>query len=101
MLNYENEMGQSAPRQESFVPSDVPNHLVWAILSTIFCCQPFGIVAIVYAAQVNSHMAAGNFDAAEQASSTAQKWCLAAMLTGLGVGLIYMLISCVGGAVNM
>ena len=83
MLNYENEMGQSAPRQESFVPSDVPNHLVWAILSTIFCCQPFGIVAIVYAAQVNSHMAAGNFDAAEQASSTAQKWCLAATITGV------------------
>ena len=34
-------------------PPYVPNHLVWAILVTIFCCLPFGIVSIVYAAQVN------------------------------------------------
>jgi len=24
----------------------VPNHLVWAILSTLFCCLPLGIVLI-------------------------------------------------------
>ena len=28
-------------------------YLVRAILVTVFCCLPFGIVAIVYAAQVN------------------------------------------------
>src|SRR4051794_27850110 len=27
--------------------------LAWAIASTLCCCLPFGIVAIVYAAQVN------------------------------------------------
>ena len=27
--------------------ADIPNHLVWAILATVFCCLPFGIVAIV------------------------------------------------------
>ena len=26
---------------------NIPNHLVWAILSTLFCCLPFGIVSIV------------------------------------------------------
>ena len=31
----------------------VPNYLVHAILVMIFCCQPFGVVAIVYAAQVD------------------------------------------------
>ena len=31
----------------------VPNNLVWAILTTLFCCLPAGIVSIVYAAQVN------------------------------------------------
>ena len=34
-----------------------PNHLVWAILSTLFCCLPLGIASIVFAAQVNSKYA--------------------------------------------
>jgi hypothetical protein len=29
---------------------NIPNHLVWAILATLFCCLPLGIVSIVYAA---------------------------------------------------
>ena len=45
-------------------PSNIPNYLVQAILVTIFCCLPFGIVAIVFAAQVNSALAAGNYEAA-------------------------------------
>ena len=40
--------------------SYVPNHLVWAILSTLFCCLPLGIVSIVFAAQVNGKLAAGD-----------------------------------------
>lgn len=39
----------------------VPSHLVWAILSTVCCCPPTGIVSIVYAAQVNGLVAAGDF----------------------------------------
>ena len=38
----------------------VPNHLVWAIAVTIFCCLPAGMVAIVYAAQVNGMLDAGD-----------------------------------------
>ena len=37
----------------------IPNYLVQAILVTIFCCLPLGIVSIVYAAQVNGKAAAG------------------------------------------
>ena len=32
----------------------IASHIAPAILCTLFCCLPFGIVAIVYAAQVNS-----------------------------------------------
>src|SRR5437762_2059610 len=31
----------------------IPNYLAQAILVTVFCCLPFGIPAIVFAAQVN------------------------------------------------
>ena len=44
----------------------VPNNLVWAILSTLFCCLPAGIVSIVYAAQVNGKLAAGDIAGAQE-----------------------------------
>ena len=40
---------------------NIPNYLVQAILTTLFCCLPFGIVAIVYAAQVNTKIEAGDY----------------------------------------
>ena len=38
-----------------------PNYLVWAILSTLFCCLPLGIVSIVFSSQVNSKLTAGDY----------------------------------------
>ena len=66
------------------------NYLVWAILSTICCCLPLGIVAIVYAAQVDSKFAAGDYAGAQQSSDNAKQWCWIAF----GVGLVLR-----GGAV--
>ena len=65
-------------------PPEIDNHLVWAILATIFCCLPFGIVSIVYAAQVNGLVASGNINAASQASENAKMWAWIAF----GVGLV-------------
>jgi hypothetical protein len=62
----------------------VPNYLVQAILITIFCCLPFGIVAIVYAAQVNGKAAMGDLAGATQSSNLAKMWCW----IGFGVGLL-------------
>ncbi|MBO7197759.1 MAG: CD225/dispanin family protein, partial [Tidjanibacter sp.] len=30
------------------------SNLIWGILTTIFCCLPFGIVSIVFASRVDS-----------------------------------------------
>jgi carbohydrate-selective porin OprB len=59
------------------------NWLVEAILATIFCCQIFGIVAIVFAAQVNSKFATGDYDGAESASKDAGKWTKIAFFAGI------------------
>lgn len=48
--------------------AQIPNHLVWAILATLFCCLPGGIVSIVYAAQVNGKIAAGDLAGARDSS---------------------------------
>jgi hypothetical protein len=69
----------------------VPNYLVQAILSTLCCCIPFGIVAIVYAAQVDGKFAAGDYQGALRSSQNAKMWCWIAF----GVGLLLNVV--VGG----
>ena len=57
-------------------PMKPDNYLVWAILSTIFCCLPLGIVSIVYAAKVDNLYNAGDFAGALDASSKAKNYAL-------------------------
>ena len=52
----------------------IPTYLTQAILVTIFCCWPLGIPAIVYAAQVNKKIVAGDIEGAWQSSRNAKKW---------------------------
>ncbi|BAU07889.1 CD225/dispanin family protein [Fischerella sp. NIES-3754] len=70
---------------------NVPTYLPQAILTTLFCCLPFGIVAIVYAAQVNSKLAAGDYEGAMQASKSAKTWCWVSFGSGLAFGILYIL----------
>ena len=60
----------------------VPNHLVWAILTTLFCCLPLGIVSIVYAAQVDGKRAAGDLPGAYKASHNAKMWAIYSAIVG-------------------
>ncbi|MCL5037757.1 MAG: CD225/dispanin family protein [Chloroflexi bacterium] len=85
--------------QQSSVPAQqVPNYLVQAILVTIFCCVPFGIVAIIYAAQVNSKLQAGDYDGAVQASKQASTWSWVSFGVGLAAGILYIILAIVGAA---
>jgi uncharacterized membrane protein YidH (DUF202 family) len=65
------------------------NYLAFAILTTILCCPPTGIPAIVYAAQVNTKWQAGDMAGAQQASNNAKLWCL----ISLGLGIVSTLIT--------
>jgi hypothetical protein len=66
----------------------VPNHLWAAILTTVFCFFPFGIVAIVYAIQVNNNLARGDYQAAMQSSSAVKMWCWLSAVLGLAFYLV-------------
>jgi len=70
----------------------VQNYLVFAILATIFCCLPAGIPAIVYAAQVNAKLQAGDVAGAQAASNNAKLWCMISAGAALGVAFIYGIV---------
>jgi Interferon-induced transmembrane protein/zinc-ribbon domain len=60
----------------------IPNYLVPSII-LLCCCFPLAIVAIIFAAQVNSKLAAGDIAGAREASSKAKMFCWIAF--GLGI----------------
>lgn len=74
-------------RSYASIPPD--NHLVWAILATIFCCLPFGIVAIVKANQVESRWAMGDKMGAHESANSAANWCWASFACALIVFVFY------------
>jgi Interferon-induced transmembrane protein len=67
------------------------NNLVWAILSTVFCCLPLGIVAIVKSTQVSSLWAQGQHDAARKSAEDAKKFALWAAIVGIVLLALYIL----------
>jgi predicted secreted protein len=67
------------------------NKLVWSILVTLFCCLPFGIVAIIKSAEVNSKWSAGDVAGANQSAADAGKWIKWSVIAGVLVGVLYLI----------
>ena len=88
--------------------ANVPNYMAWAIIVTVFgglslCCYLVGllalapgIVAIVYAAQVNGKLRVGDYAGAVNASNAAKTWCwvatAASVLVVIGAVLLFTLV---------
>jgi predicted secreted protein len=69
-----------------------PNNLVWAILSTLFCCLPLGVASIVFAAQVNGKWAAGDFAGAQDSARKARQFALWSTIAGVVVLVLYVIL---------
>ena len=98
MEDYEIKDEQLRPHvsEPDVTPGKPENYLVWAILSTLCCCLPFGIVAIIKACKVNTLYAAKMYEAAQLASQDAKKWCIIAAVTGVAVQIIYAILYALG-----
>ena len=76
----------------SQLPPKPDNCLVWAILTTVCCgCMPLGVVAIVFAAQVDGKYAAGDYHGAVDSANKAKTWCWVSF--GLGI------LGCIAGVI--
>jgi|SRR5687767_702499 len=76
------------PPPASGTSEKIPNYLVPAILSAI-CCFPLGIIGVVFAAQVNGKVAAGDIPGALDASKKAKLFSY----IFLGLGLVGWVLS--------
>lgn len=79
-------------QQSRNMPLRPKNYLALAILTTIFCCLPFGIVSIVYAAKVDNYWNSGDYVNAEDASRKARGWVLASIITGVVAAIAYLIL---------
>ena len=84
------------PPPSAGTSASVPNYLVLAIIS-LFCCTPLGIVAIIFAAQVNGKVAAGDIAGATDASKKAKMFSYISIGLGLAGILCYVLFIVVMG----
>jgi hypothetical protein len=85
-----NVLQQVAPQYAA--PGAAPNiksHMADAVVATLFCCLPLGIVAIVHAAKVNKLVAVGDYAGAEKASKQAKTYAWIAA----GLGLLTWILS--------
>lgn len=67
------------------------NNLVWAILSTVLCCLPLGIVAIIKSTKVSELWARGDYAGAQKAADDAKKWALYGALTSVILIVLYVI----------
>lgn len=86
------------PEQPAAQPATPPeNNLVWAILSTVLCCLPLGIVAIVKATQVNTLWAQGDVAGAQKSAEDAKKFAMWGAIAGVVVAVLYVVFFLVMG----
>lgn len=79
-------------------PERPKNYLLWAILSTLFCCLPLGIVSIYYAAKVDGLYKQGEYYDADEASEKAKKYAMYGAIIGIVINVTTFLCVVLTGA---
>lgn len=67
-------------------------NLIWAILCTVMCCLPLGIVAIIKATSVESLWREGRYEEAQKASDDAKKFSLWGAIAAVICVVIYFVL---------
>lgn len=77
---------------EEQVPILKPNNnMALAIITTVCCCLPFGIVAIIKANSVDSLYMMKQYSAAINAANEAKKWSVIGIVMSLVFWILYFL----------
>lgn len=94
VMPAEEQLPPAVPESREPMP---PTYMVWAVISTICCCLPLGVVAIVFAAQVSTKYYARDFAGARKASERAELWIIIAIVLGVVSNILYVPLSLLSG----
>ncbi len=83
---------QPAPPAGQPYPACPPTNMVWAIISTLLCCVPLGIVAIIYSNKVSKKYYEGDLAAAEHYSEVSAWWCIGTIVGGIALQPLMTLV---------
>ena len=86
--SYQPQPGYGPQQPYGAQPPMPDTYMVWAVLVTVFCCLPFGIVSIVKASQVSSLYSQGRYQEAVAASEAAKKWAIWSAIAGVVLSII-------------
>jgi hypothetical protein len=88
------------PPPASGAAASVPNYLIPAIIS-LFCCLPGGIAAVIFAAQVNGKVQAGDIQGAQDSSKKAKMFAFISIGLGLLAIICYVIFVVIMGVASM
>lgn len=71
-------------------------YMIFAIITTLFCCLPLGIAAIVFASKINTLQKAGDYAGAQEEAKKAKLATIIGMVFGAIVSVIYIGIAIAG-----
>lgn len=74
----------------AFRPPMPPTFMFWAILSTLCCCFPAGLVALFFSMSVSSRYYAGDYEQAARNSRNTEIWIIISIVAGIVFGALYM-----------
>lgn len=80
-----------APEEDEKELNWVP-YLVLSILTTVCCCIPTGIVAIVYAARINNAVNLENYAEAQRLARTGRIWIIVSVVAGILKWTLFFLV---------
>lgn len=66
------------------------NNLIWAILCTVLCCLPFGIVSIIKSTKVKELWMCGDYIGAQKAADDAKKWAIWGAVAAIVIWVLYL-----------
>ncbi len=84
--------------ETSNMPAGSPpdNNLVWAIITTVICCLPLGIVAIIKSTKVKELWMSGDQAGAQKAADDAKKYAIWGMVIGGVFWILYIILMVAG-----
>lgn len=91
------QQGYTQQTQENNIPQP-SSYLGLAIFTTLCCCLPFGIVAIIKGNNVSNLYNMKQYNAAIAASNDAKNWCIYGIVAALIIQAILVVIYLIGGA---